>query len=297
MCRRILFMMFAGLFLLGSLNSVLAAPPQKGSRQKEVKPQIDVIPKPAGEVRLTDNPWIRVFEIDPPVLNQVLREQMTTFKWRVEPGTGGSLISGIRVTRVTVLPGEIFRSSNASGEQRYLHPLERYTLAGCNLGDEIEFVLHATNQLGRTASRRFKVTIGSSIHEEAELSPLPQPRRDHHIKPEPVLPYEALPPPRITSVTPNRGRPGYTLDVTIRGSNFYETSAVNFGDGIIVNRFTEITLPNPEFNRGGSTIPYLSDEIQANISISPTAKLGYRSVFVTTPYGSCGEKSLFNVRE
>jgi hypothetical protein len=86
--------------------------------------------------------------------------------------------------------------------------------------------------------------------------------------------------PVISSVFPDNGWQGQTRDVTIRGVNLSETTAVSFGAGITVNTFTVVS----------------STEIRANISISNTADLGSRDVTVRTPRGTAvGRRGLFRV--
>ena len=71
--------------------------------------------------------------------------------------------------------------------------------------------------------------------------------------------------PVVDSVTPNYGLIGQTLTVSIKGSGFTGTPTVSFGSGITINSVTLIS----------------SNEIQANISISSGAVLGWRDVSVT----------------
>jgi hypothetical protein len=73
--------------------------------------------------------------------------------------------------------------------------------------------------------------------------------------------------PSIDSVAPNTGRQGESLAVTIRGSNFTSVSGVNFGAEIVIDSFT---VDN-------------GTQITADISISPTATVGYRDVIVIAP--------------
>jgi hypothetical protein len=75
-----------------------------------------------------------------------------------------------------------------------------------------------------------------------------------------------VPGPVVSSVTPSYGLRDQTLTVSIKGSNFTGTPTdVSFGAGITTNSFTKISL----------------FEIQANISISSEAVLGWRDVSVT----------------
>ena len=79
-----------------------------------------------------------------------------------------------------------------------------------------------------------------------------------------------IPPPTITSISPNQGNQGETLDVTITGTSFTGATSVGFGSGITVNSFT---VDSPT-------------QITANISIDAAATLGARDVSVNTPGGS-----------
>jgi len=76
--------------------------------------------------------------------------------------------------------------------------------------------------------------------------------------------------PTVTSVSPDSGEQGATLDVTIGGTNLTGATAVTFGDGITVNSFTVVSAV----------------EITASISIDTTATLGLRDVAVTTSAGT-----------
>jgi hypothetical protein len=77
-------------------------------------------------------------------------------------------------------------------------------------------------------------------------------------------------PPTVTTVSPNSGVQGQTLDVIITGVNFTGATAVSFGAGITVNRFTV----------------YSATQITVNITIAGDATLGTRDVSVTTPGGT-----------
>jgi hypothetical protein len=77
-------------------------------------------------------------------------------------------------------------------------------------------------------------------------------------------------PPTIGSVSPAQGLQEETLDITITGDCFIGTTAVSFGPEITVNGFTVDSLM----------------QITANITISPSATPGLRSVSVITPDGT-----------
>lgn len=75
-------------------------------------------------------------------------------------------------------------------------------------------------------------------------------------------------PPQINSVTPNRGRQGETLTLTIAGSRFNPNTSVRFsGSGISVN---SINMINPS-------------TLQVGISIAGTAPVGLRNLIVSNP--------------
>jgi len=143
MFKKVLFLILGSLFLLGSLNSVLAAPPRKGSRQKEAQPQIDFIPKPAkpAEVRITDNPRISEFSVTP---TSVAQGGRVTFRWRVTPGAGGSPITTIRIN-IGATP--IHTSNSAIGSYVFdVLPVMQPRSWPC--------FLIATNQIGRSSTSR-----------------------------------------------------------------------------------------------------------------------------------------------
>jgi subtilisin family serine protease len=76
--------------------------------------------------------------------------------------------------------------------------------------------------------------------------------------------------PTVTSVSPDSGEQGETLEVTIGGTEFSGATAVSFGDGITVDSFTVVS----------------ATQITATISIDTTAASGLRDVSVTTPAGT-----------
>jgi hypothetical protein len=73
------------------------------------------------------------------------------------------------------------------------------------------------------------------------------------------------PGPQVYSVSPSSGTRGTTLDVQVFGANFAKGAKVKFGKGITVNSHTFV-------NDG---------EIDANITISTTAKTGGQTITVT----------------
>lgn len=78
---------------------------------------------------------------------------------------------------------------------------------------------------------------------------------------------QEIPAPVVSSVVPNQGLQGTTLDVDIIGANFRSGVTVNFGAGITVN----------------SVIVTSTTLIDANITIDPLAIPGFRNVTVTDP--------------
>jgi hypothetical protein len=78
--------------------------------------------------------------------------------------------------------------------------------------------------------------------------------------------------PIVTSVSPNFGERGTTLPVTIRGLNFQPGAVASFGEEISVNSVRFVN----------------SSTLVANITISPAATTGARTVTVTNPDGSSG---------
>lgn len=77
-------------------------------------------------------------------------------------------------------------------------------------------------------------------------------------------------PPTITGVDPDQGNRGQTLNVAISGTSLTTVTGVNFGAGIGVNHITV----------------YSSTQITVNITISPSAKTGWRNISVTAPSGT-----------
>ena len=87
--------------------------------------------------------------------------------------------------------------------------------------------------------------------------------------------------PVITSLEPNEGRQGETLNVTITGSNLSGATALSFGDGVSVNSFTVLG----------------ANQIAANISVTPDAETGVRDISVSTPAGSFTYSDGFTVKQ
>jgi len=81
--------------------------------------------------------------------------------------------------------------------------------------------------------------------------------------------FEVKRPPRpeINSVSPNSGRQGQTLYVTVDGTDFRENFRISFGSGIAV--LTEQFID--------------SETLSVQISIFSSASLGYRNVTIVNP--------------
>lgn len=76
--------------------------------------------------------------------------------------------------------------------------------------------------------------------------------------------------PVITSVGPDEASPDTAVSVIISGSNFNEATAVSFGNGIIVQSFTNLS----------------PTQLKVNLIIDKEANTGARDITVTTPGGS-----------
>jgi len=87
--------------------------------------------------------------------------------------------------------------------------------------------------------------------------------------------------PIIASVTPNQANQETTLNVIITGANFTGASAVNFGPGITTNSFA---VPS-------------TNQITANITVTPGATTGPRGVSITAPGGAYNLPDSFTVRQ
>jgi hypothetical protein len=87
--------------------------------------------------------------------------------------------------------------------------------------------------------------------------------------------------PVITSIEPDQGRQGETLNLTITGSNFSGVSAIQFGAGISVNSFNLLS----------------SGQISVNITIVSDTEAGSRDISVTTPGGSQTLSNGFTVKQ
>lgn len=93
---------------------------------------------------IPDDPQIIEFSVEPA---SVPRGGQVTFKWRVEPRVGGSPVTNIKINKKLdiIRTLEILNTSNPIGEQRYTFPQ-------AIVKERAEFVLHATNRIGRTVS-------------------------------------------------------------------------------------------------------------------------------------------------
>lgn len=85
--------------------------------------------------------------------------------------------------------------------------------------------------------------------------------------------------PTISSLNPNKGTQGQSLNITIAGTHFINAESVSFGSDITVNSFTVDS----------------STQITANITISLSTATGLRNVSVTTPVGTGTGDGLFEV--
>jgi len=126
----------------------------------QAKPEPKIQPKsPAGptvpsgsRVTIPDDPRIQEFSASPTISIQGGR---VTFRWRVEPGPGGSPINRIRLTFGAI---EIHSSSSASGE--HLFHLNPPIVSG--EPRSYQFVLTAANQIGRSVIRTADVRVMST---------------------------------------------------------------------------------------------------------------------------------------
>lgn len=135
--------------------------------EPKIQPKTPVTPgvTPGPDVKVLDNPRIQEFIANPSVS---IQGGSVTFRWRVEPGPGGSPVNRVRLTLGT---REIHNSSSASGEYRF-------HLHSSIIPDENrphQFVLTATNQINRSSTRTTDVQVlgieyvfrGLRIHLEA----------------------------------------------------------------------------------------------------------------------------------
>ncbi len=87
--------------------------------------------------------------------------------------------------------------------------------------------------------------------------------------------------PTITSISPNEGSQGATLDVIISGSNFDGATSVSFGAGVAIKSFTNLS----------------PTQLRVNVMIDEDSATGVRDVSVTTPGGSSTLGNSFNIKE
>ena len=76
--------------------------------------------------------------------------------------------------------------------------------------------------------------------------------------------------PVIKSINPDSGNPGEAMVVIINGNNLLGTNSFDFGDGIEVTGFTNIS----------------QTQLRVNMTINPDAVIGSRDISITTPGGN-----------
>ena len=87
--------------------------------------------------------------------------------------------------------------------------------------------------------------------------------------------------PSLTSVSPDQGKQGAELNVTLTGQNLAETSEIRFGAGIVVNSFSVLS----------------ANQIKASLSIAAEAEIGERDILIATPGGSFILPNSFTVKQ
>ncbi len=139
------------ILIIVSLVLTLSLSFAQAKTEIKIQPKIPVTPRvtPSPDFQVPDNPRIQEFIATPSVSTQGCS---VTFRWRVEPGPGGSPVNSVRLTLET---REIHSSSSPSGEYRFhLHssiiPDENRTY---------QFVLTATNQINRSSTRTARLQV------------------------------------------------------------------------------------------------------------------------------------------
>jgi hypothetical protein len=127
------------------------------------QPPIDRGIRPEPRVTVPDDPQIREFSVNP---TSVVQGGQVTFRWRVEPGPGGSPITGVRITVGAI---ELRRSPSASATQIVTLP------ASLEPRDSWLFVLTATNGLGISSTRTLNLSIVADTPVVREFSVNPNP--------------------------------------------------------------------------------------------------------------------------
>ncbi len=87
--------------------------------------------------------------------------------------------------------------------------------------------------------------------------------------------------PVVTSISPDSGNQGGTLDVVINGNNLSGAASVNFGEGVAVTEFSNIS----------------SMQLLVNVTIASDAAIGTRDIMVTTPGGSFTLPCSFTIKQ
>jgi hypothetical protein len=87
--------------------------------------------------------------------------------------------------------------------------------------------------------------------------------------------------PVITSISPACGNQGVTLAVVINGNNLSGANSVNFGEGVAITEFSNISPM----------------QLLVNVTIASDATIGTRDIMVTTPGGSFTLAGGFTIKQ
>ncbi|HAS04340.1 MAG TPA: hypothetical protein DCR71_01020 [Dehalococcoidia bacterium] len=187
-------------------------------------------------------------------------------------GTSGTILKYAPPVIYTILPNEGYQGETLN-----------ITITGANFSDSITVQLGAgisVNSITVDSANRIEVeiTITSGAATGARDVTVTAPGGSFvyvdGFTVKPALPV-------ITSVEPNHGRQGETLNVTVIGNHLTGATALNFGDGISVNSFTVLGV----------------NQIAAGIFVTPDAETGARDILISTPAGSFTYADGFTVKQ
>ncbi len=136
--RSIIFLFFFVLALIASASFAQQKPGPKPQLKTPAGPEI-----PSAGVTIPDDPMIREFTGP---THPVVQGTEITLRWRVEPGPGGSPITGVTIVAPYLPEAPML----PIGERRVL-------FLGGDFREDRRYVLTATNRAGRSSSRSLTV--------------------------------------------------------------------------------------------------------------------------------------------
>lgn len=107
--------------------------------------------------------------------------------------------------------------------------------------------------------------------------------------------------PELTAVSPQGGKQGYPVEVTLKGKNIGTATALWFSGSGISSEIKEKIGEAAVFFNGAGVSGHIPNDVQlvASLTIAPDAPLGIQEVRIVTPYGVSNAQSFVvgNLRE